>query len=127
MHAALAPSLAAAPEQPGMRRSAARRPPAPAQKPIPDVIIHPDQMPVRRGAHDDGSKFGGKLGADPLVGVDFEDPVAAAGCDPSVAPFAFALPGALDNPIGKASGDLERSIVAAVEHDDDLAGEAEAG
>jgi hypothetical protein len=83
--------------------------------------------PSRRRIPDNGGYLGGEVGTDPLVGVDFEHPVTAARRDPGVAPLPFALPGALDDPIGKASGDLGRSIVAAVEHDDDLVGEAEAG
>src|SRR3954463_7292104 len=101
MHAALAPSLVAAPEQPGMRRAAERRAPAPAHETVPDVIIDPDQVPVRRRVRDYGRDLGGELGADPLVGVDFEHPVTATSRDPGVAPVPLALPCALDDPIGE--------------------------
>ncbi len=38
----------------------------------------------------------GKLRRHPLVGIDFEDPIAAAGVDPGVAARPLALPGAFD-------------------------------
>src|SRR5205823_10127544 len=62
---------------------------------------------------------------DPLIGVDLEDPRAAAGGDPGVAPPALAFPGALDDVIGEPPRDLARAVLAAIEHDDELVGEAE--
>src|SRR5689334_4879870 len=84
-------------------------------------------MPRRLRTADDGPYFGGELGANPLVGVDFENPFAAAGGDAGVAARPLAFPGALDDPVGELAGDLRRAVVAAVEHDDDLVGEGEPG
>src|SRR4051812_41359888 len=114
MHASRAPSLGIVPEQPGMRRAAERCPPAPAHKTVADVIIDPDQVPVGTGSGDDATDFGCQLRADPLIGIDFEDPVAATRRDPGIAPLPLALPCALDDTVGEAAGDLRRAVVAAV-------------
>src|SRR3954447_26645497 len=110
-----------------MRRTAERCAPAPAHEPAPDVIIDSDQVPISRRASDYGGDLGGKLGDDPFVGIDFENPIAAARRDPGIAPLPFALPGALNYPLGELPGYLGRGIIAEVEHDDDLVGKAEAG
>ena len=76
---------------------------------------------------DHSSDFGGELGCCPLVRVDFENPFTAASIDPGVPPRPLALPSAFDEAFGEAEGNLPRAITAAIEHDDDLVGEAEAG
>src|SRR5438270_1650836 len=110
-----------------MGRSAKGSAPPPSDTPFPDIIVHRDQVPSGgRGSHQ-SSDFGGKLGRYPLVGVDFENPFTGAGVDPGVPPWPLALPGAFDEAIGEAQGDLARAIATAVEHDDDLVGKPEAG
>ena len=108
-----------------MRRSAEGRAPAPAHQTLADVIVDRDQVPGRRRAGDDLADFGGECRRHPLVGIDFEDPVAAAGVDPGMAARPLALPAAFDQAIGKRPGDLARAVAAAVEDDDDLVGKAE--
>ena len=49
----------------------------------------------------------------------------AARGNPGVAARPLALPGALDDALGEAACDVLRAVFAAVEHDDDLVGEAE--
>ena len=58
-----------------------------------------------------------------LVGVELEDPVAAAGGDAGVAPRAFEHPGTLDDAVGMGAGDLGRAVGAAVEHNHQLVAE----
>ena len=58
-----------------------------------------------------------------LVGIDLDDPVAAAGLDTAVAARAFDLPGAFDDARAGISRDLGRAVSGTIEHDDDLVGE----
>ncbi len=81
-------------------------------------------MPRGRRAGDDLPDLGRELRRNPLVGIDFEDPVTAAGVDPGVAARSFPLPSAFDEPLGEPAGDLARPVGAAVEDDDDLVGKA---
>ncbi len=101
MDALVAPLLGAPAKQRRMRRSAEGRAPTPAHQPIADVIVDRDQMPRGRRGGDDAADFGGEFRRHPLVGIDFEDPVAAAGVDPGMAARPLALPGALDQTLGK--------------------------
>ena len=100
-------------------------PPSPAHQPPTDIIVDRDQVPGgRRGTHDP-AEFGRERRRNSLVGIDLEDPVAAAGVDPGVAARPFPLPGAFDEPLGKTESDIARPVAAPVEHDDDLVGKAE--
>ena len=109
-----------------MRRPTERRAPAPAHQPLADEIVDRDQVPGRRRGGDDPPDFLGELWRHPLVGIDLENPLAAAGVDPGMPARPLALPRALDQAIGKAERDVARAVTAAVEHDDDLVGEPEA-
>src|SRR6516165_10562859 len=84
-------------------------------------------MPRLRRRRDNSADFGGKHRTDPLVCIDFEDPVATAGIDPGVAPRPFPLPGALDDSVGELPRDVARPVAATVEHDDDLVGKPKTG
>ena len=110
-----------------MSRPAERGAPAPAHQPLADIIVDRDQVPGGRRAGDDRADFGGEFRAYPLVGVDFENPVAAAGGDPGVAARPFPLPSPFDDAVGEPAGDLARPVGAAVEQDDDLVGKAQTG
>ncbi len=127
MHPLAAPLLGALAVKPGMGGAAERRAPAPAHQPVADVVVDRYQVPGRRRAGGDGAKLGGEFRPDPLVGIDLDDPGAAAGVDPGMAARTFALPRALDDVVGEAGGDFARAVAAAVEHDDQLVGKAEAG
>ena len=85
------------------------------------------EVPRRRRGGDDLPNFFGKPQGHPLVGIDFENPVAAAGVDPGVPARPLALPGALDQAIGKAPRYLPRAVTTAIEHDDDLVGKVDTG
>src|SRR5262249_16743925 len=61
----------------------------------------------------------------PLVGIDLENPVAAADVDPGMATRPFPLPGTFDEPFGKSASDLAGPVSASVEDDDDLVGKAQ--
>src|SRR6266481_6797284 len=123
----IAPPLDAATVERGVGRPAERRAPPPAHQVPADKIIDRDQVPCGSRGCDDVPDFGRQLRCYPFVGIDLEDPFAAAGVDPGVAARPFPLPGALDETLGKAQRDLARAIAAAVEHDDDLVGKAETG
>jgi hypothetical protein len=84
-------------------------------------------MPRGRRAGDDLPDLGRELRRNPLVGIDFEDPVTVAGVDPSMATRSLALPGTLDEPLCEAASDLARPVTAAVEDNDDIVGKTETG
>src|SRR5829696_7497400 len=112
--------LGAAAKQAGMGRAPERGAPAVPHEPVADVIVDRDQVPRRGRTRRDRRDLGGELRPDPLVGIDLDDPLAATGGDAGVAARAFALPGALEDAVGEAPRDVERTVLAAVEHDDDL-------
>jgi hypothetical protein len=62
-----------------------------------------------------------------LVGVDLEDPVAAAGVEAGVASVALDLPGAFNETRAVALCNCSRTVRRAVEQDNDFVGEAKAG
>src|SRR5271169_3200858 len=113
--------------QRGMRRPAERPPPTPAHQSLADEIIDTHEVPRRERGGDNLPNFLGKLRGHPLVGIDFENPVAAAGVDPGMPARPLALPGALDQAIGKASRYLARAVTTAIKHDDDLVGKTHTG
>src|SRR6516162_7191155 len=120
MHPLIPPCFGSPAIERGVSRSAERRSPPPAHQPLADEIVDREEIPRRPRGGDDLSDPIGKLRRHPLVGIDFEDPVAAAEIDPSVPPPPLALPGALDQPVRKVPSNLARAITAPVEHDDDL-------
>ena len=125
MDALRTPAFGALAEEPGIGALAEGRP-TPADEMVADVIVDRDEvMGMARGG-DGLADLGGERGRDALVGVDLENPAVTAGCDAGVAPVALALPGALDQAVGELRGDSPRAVGAAVEHDDDLVGEAQA-
>src|SRR5216683_3119722 len=119
------PLLGAFAEQGGVGRPPERGAPSPAHQPPADIVVDRDQVPRCRRRSDDPPDFGRQLLRHPLVGIDFEDPVTAAGVDPGMSACPFPLPGAFDDQLGEPARDLAGSISAAVEYDDDLVGEAE--
>src|SRR5271167_2169633 len=108
----------------GVCRPAERRPPTPAHQTLADEIVDADEVPRRERGRYDVTNFVREPRGHPLVGIDFEDPVAAAGIDPGVPARPLALPGALDKAIGKAPRYLARAVETAIEHDHDLVGKA---
>src|SRR5215813_8963029 len=119
----IAPTLGAVAEHCGMGRPAERGPPPPSYQPRAYKIVHRDQMPGGwRGLHD-APDFGGERTVHPLVGIDFEDPIAATGVNAGVASRTLALPGAFDDTPGETERDFARAVAAAVEYDNDLVGE----
>src|SRR5262249_59818737 len=67
-----------------------------------------------------------EFGGHPLVGIDFEDPLAAARVDAGMAAGPLPLPGPFDKAVGGPQRDLARAVAAAVKHDDDFIGDVEA-
>ena len=61
--------------------------------------------------------------ADPLVGIDFEDPLPPAGINPGIAALTLDPPVALDDAIREAFGDGFLVVCAFIQQDDDLIGE----
>src|SRR5262249_28725478 len=94
-------------------------------QPSADVIVDRDQVPRRRRHFDDAPDLSREIGRDPLVGIDFEDPITVAGVDPGVPAHPFPLPSTLDDQPGKPGRYIAGTIAAAVENDDDLVGETE--
>jgi hypothetical protein len=69
--------------------------------------------------------FGRELVRNSLVGIHFENPVAAALADTAVPRIALVLPLTFDKQLRKATGDDLLSIAAIVEDDDDFVGETQ--
>src|SRR3984893_13871017 len=110
-----------------MGRPAEGGAPAPAHAAVADVVIDRDEVPGGGRVSNHAPDFASKLWCHPLVGVDFEDPLTAAGLDPDMPARPLALPCAFDEALGEGQRDLPRAVTAAVEHDDGLVGKAEAG
>src|ERR1700730_14205643 len=110
-----------------MGRPAEGGAPAPAHAAVADIIVHRDEVPGGGRVSNHSADFASKLWCHPLVGVDFEDPLTAAGLDPGVPARPLALPRACDEALGEGQRDLPRAVTAAVEHDDGLVGKTAAG
>jgi hypothetical protein len=61
----------------------------------------------------------------PLVCIDFEDPVTATRIDAGVTACPFPLPSAFDEAVGEPVSDLARPIGAPIEDDNHLVGKAQ--
>ncbi len=125
MHHLVAPALGAARRQPRRRRHAVVGAPAVAHPASADVVGDRHLEVAVRRALDLLADLACQLGRDALVGVDLEQPVARRRLEPGHAARPLDLPGALEHARGEAPGDRRRPVGAAVEHDDDLVGEAQ--
>src|SRR5215468_10869583 len=102
MHPLIAPLFGPLAEERSVRRSAEGSAPPPPYPPHPDVIVYRDEMPGGGRGSDYPLDFRRELGCDPFIGINFEDPFAAARIDPGMPPRPLALPGAFDEAIGEA-------------------------
>src|SRR4051794_30285661 len=79
VHPLIAPSFDALAIERGVSRPAKGRTPPPAHAALADVVIDRDEVPGGGRRSDHPLDFCGKTWCHPLVGIDFEDPFAAAG------------------------------------------------
>src|SRR6185437_11661606 len=109
--APLPPDLAARPIERGAHRRAIVGAPAEADELAADMVGDRDEeIGVARRCGDRPPHLLGKLGRHPLIGVDLDDPVAAAGGDPGGAALALELPRTLDDARAEAARDLRRAV-----------------
>src|SRR5579859_137421 len=125
MDSLIAPDLDALAEQAGIGRLAERSAPAMPHQARADPVIDRDVVIGEAGLLRHAAQFLGQFGRHMLVGIDLDDPVAAAGVDAGIAARTFQFPGAFDQAVGELAGDGLAGVGAFVEHDDDLVGEAQ--
>src|SRR5579859_713407 len=125
MHPLVAPDLAAFSEQAEIGRLAEGCPPAKPHQMIADPIIDRDVVEGEARAGHHLFQFHAEFGSHMLVGIDLDDPLALAGGDASIAARPFQFPGAFDQPVGEALGDLFGAVGAFIQHHYDLVGETE--
>ena len=96
-------------------RTGRRRRPSPTAPAGRRCNCRPGQVPARRRARHDRADFGSQFRAHALVGVDLENPIAAAGGNPGLPARRFSRPSPFDHPAGELAGDFARAVGAAVE------------
>src|SRR5262249_2857652 len=125
MNPLVAPPLGLFAEECAMGRPPERRAPSPAHQPRADVVVDRNEVPCGRRVGSYAPNLRSELRWNPLVGIDFEDPVTAAHVDAGVTARPFPLPSTFDEAVGEPVSDLARPIGAAVEDDNDLIGKAQ--
>src|SRR6185437_1083889 len=106
MDAALSPALAAGVVERGARGGAVIGAPAVTDELAADMVGDRDQEISLAGIGNDAADLVGKAGRHPLVGVDLDDPFAAAGSGAGSAALALHGPSALDDARAEHARDL---------------------
>ena len=125
MNPLVAPPLGPLAEERAVGRPPERRTPPPAHQPRADIVVDRDEVPCGGRTGDNPPDLGREIRGNPLVGIDFENPIAATDVDPGMATRSFPFPGTFDEPPGESVGDLAGPISAAIEDDDDLVGKGQ--
>src|SRR6185437_453878 len=127
MNRLVAPDLGTLGEQDRLRGDAVIGAPAIAHQAAADMVRDRHDEPSEGRRRQRLADLGRELRRRALVGIELEDPVAAAGFDAVIAAPALERPGAFDDLVGGGARDGRRPVGAAVEQDDDLVAESHRG
>ena len=99
MNALRTPSLAVFCEQPDSGADAPSGAPTIPHQRLANIIVVGHQKVSRSRRPNRLAYFLGQSVADPLIRIDFQNPITGAGLNTCIAPFAFDFPVSVDQPI----------------------------